>query len=113
MLLLGRSASSFAVHHHRPPKPTLENLKTTIDTGAFDLTTKLDDVHIDDPTRQADAEDDYDVLPDLAGLEMYPDPELLVGAIERSARMDLASRFFVRCLQAYQALSGDSDADPE
>jgi hypothetical protein len=44
---------------------------------------------------------------------MYPDPELLVAIIVRSGRADLSSRFLVRCLQAYQVMSGDNDANPE
>ena len=97
----------------RPPKPTMDGLKTKVEPEQFDLATKLNDTHVTDRTKTTDVEEDYDVLPDLSGLQMYPDPELLVSTIERSARTDLMSRFFVKCLQAYQALSDDSDTNPE
>lgn len=97
----------------RPPQSTTDNLKFSSDPEDFNLTTKLNDLHVSDGATVPDAGQDYDILPDLSSLQMYPDPELLVAIIVRSGRADLSSRFLVRCLQAYQVMSGDNDANPE
>lgn len=97
----------------RPPQSTTDNLKFSSDPEDFNLTTKLNDLHVLDGATVPDAGQDYDILPDLSSLQMYPDPELLVAIIVRSGRADLSSRFLVRCLQAYQVMSGDNDANPE
>lgn len=97
----------------RPPQPTVDDLKFSSDPENFNLTTKLDDIHVSDGATVPDPGQDRDILPDLSSLQMYPDPELLVAIIVRSGRADLSSRFLVGCLQAYQVMSGDNDANPE
>jgi hypothetical protein len=96
-------------HSFRPPSSTDEDFKLAADPIDFDLATKLSDANTKDQVK----EEDFDILPDLSSLKLWPDPELLVSALEQSGRPDLSSRFFVRCLQAYQDRSMDERSKPE
>ncbi len=53
-------------------------------------------------------EDETDELP-FEGIELHPDPELLVNLMVQIDRESVTSGFFQFCLERYQNLSEDVD----